>query len=162
MPGYTHLQQAQPIQLGDFFAAYQAMFERDKSRLDDGLKRMNYSPLGAGALAGSSLPLDREWVAAHLNFSAVVDNTLDAVSDRDFVIELCSTSSIVMMHCSRLAEDLILWSTQEFGFMTLDDAFATGSSLMPNKKNPDVLELIRGKSARVFGHLMAMLTLRSS
>lgn len=159
MPGYTHLQQAQPIQLGAFFGAYQAMFERDKSRLNDWLLRMNYSPLGAGALAGSHLPLDRAWVAETLGFAGIVNNTLDAVSDRDFVIELCSAASIIMMHCSRLAEDLILWATQEFGFMTLDDAFATGSSLMPNKKNPDVLELIRGKSGRVFGHLMGMLTL---
>jgi argininosuccinate lyase len=159
MPGYTHLQQAQPIQLGTFFGAYQAMFERDKSRLNDWLLRMNYSPLGAGALAGSHLPLDRAWVAETLGFAGIVNNTLDAVSDRDFVIELCGDVSIIMMHCSRLAEDLILWATQEFGFMTLDDAFATGSSLMPNKKNPDVLELIRGKSGRVFGHLMGMLTL---
>lgn len=159
MPGYTHLQQAQPIQLGAFFGAYQAMFERDKSRLNDGLLRMNYSPLGAGALAGSHLPLDRDWVAKTLGFAGIVNNTLDAVSDRDFVIELCSIASIIMMHCSRLSEDLILWATQEFGFITLDDAFATGSSLMPNKKNPDILELIRGKSGRVFGHLMGMLTL---
>ena len=159
MPGYTHLQQAQPIQLSAFFGAYQSMFERDKSRLNDWLLRMNYSPLGAGALAGSHLPLDRAWVAKTLGFAGVIENTLDAVSDRDFVIELCSAASIIMMHCSRLAEDLIIWATQEFGFMTLDDAFATGSSLMPNKKNPDVLELIRGKSGRVFGHLMAMLTM---
>lgn len=159
MPGYTHLQQAQPIQLGAFFGAYQAMFERDKSRLNDWLLHMNYSPLGAGALAGSHLPLDRTWVAETLGFAGIVNNTLDAVSDRDFVIELCSAVSIIMMHCSRLAEDLMLWATQEFGFMTLDDAFSTGSSLMPNKKNPDVLELIRGKSGRVFGHLMGILTL---
>ncbi len=159
MPGYTHLQQAQPILLGTFFGAYQSMFERDKSRLDDWLSRMNFSPLGAGALAGSILPLDRDWVAQTLGFNGVIENTLDAVSDRDFVIELCSAGSIIMMHCSRLAEDLIVWATQEFGFMTLDDAFATGSSLMPNKKNPDVLELIRGKSGRVFGNLMAVLTM---
>ena len=159
LPGYTHLQQAQPIRLGTFFGAYQDMFKRDKGRFDDWLSRMNYSPLGAGALAGSSLPLDRAWVAEQLGFTGVVENTLDAVSSRDFVIEFCSAASMVMMHCSRLAEDLILWATQEFGFLTLDDAFATGSSLMPNKKNPDVLELIRGKSGRVFGSLMAMLTL---
>ena len=159
MPGYTHLQQAQPIRLGTFCGAYQAMFERDKSRLHDGLNRMNYSPLGAGALAGTTLPIDRAWVADTLGFKGVIENTLDAVSDRDFVIELCSAGSIIMMHCSRLAEDFILWATQEFGFVTLDDAFATGSSLMPNKKNPDVLELIRGKSGRVFGNLMAMLTM---
>ncbi len=159
MPGYTHLQQAQPIRLGTFFDAYQEMFTRDKSRMNDWLLRMNYSPLGAGALAGSTLPLDRTWVAVQLGFNGVIENTLDAVSDRDFIIELCSIGSIMMMHCSRIAEDLILWATQEFGFITLDDAFATGSSLMPNKKNPDVLELIRGKSGRIFGHLMAVLTM---
>lgn len=158
MPGYTHLQQAQPVTLGSYFNAYQSMFIRDKSRLKDWHARMNYSPLGAGALAGSRLPLDREWVASQLGFSGIVNNTLDAVSDRDFVIELCSVASIIMMHLSRLSEDLILWSTQEFNFVTLDDAFATGSSLMPNKKNPDVLELIRGKSGRVYGNLMAILT----
>lgn len=158
MPGYTHLQQAQPIGLGQFFAAYLAMFQRDLGRLQDWHERMNYSPLGAGALAGSSLPLDRAWVAMTLGFNGVIENTLDAVSDRDFIIEFCSVASIIMMHLSRLAEDLILWATQEFAFITLDDAFATGSSLMPNKKNPDVLELIRGKSGRVFGHLMGILT----
>ncbi|MFI4918567.1 MAG: argininosuccinate lyase [Legionellales bacterium] len=158
MPGYTHLQQAQPVCLGHYFGAYWAMFQRDLTRLNDWYVRMNRSPLGAGALAGSSLPLDRAWVAKTLGFSGVIDNTLDAVSDRDFVIEFGSVASIIMMHLSRLSEDLILWATQEFGFITLDDAFATGSSLMPNKKNPDVLELIRGKSGRVFGHLMGMLT----
>ncbi|MCW8397618.1 argininosuccinate lyase [Legionella sp. PATHC038] len=158
IPGYTHLQQAQPIYLGQFFAAYRAMFQRDLERLRDWHTRMNCSPLGAGALAGSTLPLDRIWVAQTLGFSGVIENTLDAVSDRDFIIEFCSVASIMMMHLSRLAEDLILWATQEFGFITLDDAFATGSSLMPNKKNPDVLELIRGKSGRVFGHLMGILT----
>ncbi|MCE0723549.1 argininosuccinate lyase [Legionella resiliens] len=158
IPGYTHLQQAQPIYLGQFFAAYGAMFQRDLSRMHDWHTRMNFSPLGAGALAGSSLPLDRAWVAETLGFNGVIENTLDAVSDRDFIIEFCSVASIILMHLSRLAEDLILWATQEFGFITLDDAFATGSSLMPNKKNPDVLELIRGKSGRVFGHLMGILT----
>ncbi|HAU2100641.1 TPA: argininosuccinate lyase, partial [Legionella pneumophila] len=158
MPGYTHLQQAQPVTLGTYFNAYQSMFSRDKSRLEDWFKRMNYSPLGAGALAGSTLPLDREWVAESLGFTGIISNTLDAVSDRDFVIELCSVAAMIMMHLSRLCEDLILWSTQEFDFITLDDAFATGSSLMPNKKNPDVPELIRGKSGRVYGHLMAILT----
>jgi argininosuccinate lyase len=159
MPGYTHLQQAQPIKLGDYFGAYLAMFERDLSRLQDWQNRMNFSPLGAGALAGSNLPLDRAWVAEKLGFSGVIENTLDAVSDRDFIIELCSVAAIIMVHLSRLAEDLILWATQEFAFISLDDAFATGSSLMPNKKNPDVLELIRGKSGRVFGHLVAILTI---
>ncbi|MFJ1267410.1 argininosuccinate lyase [Legionella lytica] len=159
MPGYTHLQQAQPIYLGQYFAAYFSMFQRDLSRVADWHARMNYSPLGAGALAGSNLPLDRDWTAKALGFSGVIENTLDAVSDRDFVVEFCSLAAIIMMHLSRLAEDLILWATQEFGFITLDDAFATGSSLMPNKKNPDVLELIRGKSGRVFGHLMGILTI---
>lgn len=158
MPGYTHLQQAQPITLGSYFNAYQSMFARDKSRLDDWFKRMNYSPLGAGALAGSILPLDREWVANALGFTGAIPNTLDAVSDRDFVIELCSVAAMIMMHLSRLCEDFILWSTQEFNFVTLDDAFATGSSLMPNKKNPDIPELIRGKTGRVYGHLMAIFT----
>lgn len=158
MPGYTHLQQAQPIQLGWFFNAYHAMFSRDINRLHDWHERMNYSPLGAGALAGSRLPLDRQFVAQTLGFKGVIENTLDAVSDRDFIIEFCSVAAMIMMHLSRLCEDLILWATQEFNFLTLDDAFATGSSLMPNKKNPDVLELIRGKTGRVFGHLTAILT----
>lgn len=159
MPGYTHLQQAQPIGLGQFFAAYLSMFQRDLSRLHDWQARMNFSPLGAGALAGSSLPLDRVWVAQALGFNGIIENTLDAVSDRDFIIEFCSVASIIMMHLSRLAEDLIVWATQEFAFITLDDAFATGSSLMPNKKNPDILELIRGKSGRVFGNLVGILTI---
>ena len=158
MPGYTHLQQAQPIALGAYFAAYLAMFKRDISRLEDWEKRMNFSPLGAAALAGSSLPLDRAMVASMLGFSGVIENTLDAVSDRDYIVEFCSIASLIMLHLSRLCEDLILWATQEFNFLTLDDAFATGSSLMPNKKNPDVLELIRGKSGRVFGYLMGILT----
>ncbi len=162
MPGYTHLQQAQPITLGNYFGAYCAMFKRDISRLDDWFVRMNFSPLGAGALAGSSLPLDRKCVADELMFDGIIENTIDAVSDRDFIIEFCSFASMVMMHLSRLCEDLILWATQEFNFIKLDDAFSTGSSLMPNKKNPDVLELIRGKSGRVFGHLMAILTTMKS
>ncbi|MBP6219374.1 MAG: argininosuccinate lyase, partial [Oligoflexales bacterium] len=154
LPGYTHLQQAQPIYLGAYFGAYISMFRRDLSRLGDWAERMNFSPLGAGALAGSNLPLDRAWVAENLGFKGPIENTLDAVSDRDYVIEFCSLASIVLMHLSRLSEDLILWATQEFNFLTLDDGFSTRSSLMPNKKNPDVLELIRGKSGRVFGHLM--------
>lgn len=158
MPGYTHLQQAQPISLGQYFDAYHAMFKRDIGRLKDCYQRMNFSPLGAGALAGSTLPLNRHSVAKELGFDGIVENTLDAVSDRDFIIEFCSVASIIMMHISRISEDLILWSTEEFSFVTLDDAFATGSSLMPNKKNPDVLELARGKSGRVFGHLMSILT----
>lgn len=158
MPGYTHLQQAQPIQLAWFFTAYQHMFNRDLGRLSDLKERMNFSPLGAGALAGSRLPLDRHAVAKQLGFKGIVENTLDAVSDRDFIMEFCSTASIIMVHLSRLSEDLILWATQEFGYITLDDEFATGSSLMPNKKNPDILELIRGKSGRVFGSLITLLT----
>lgn len=158
MPGYTHLQQAQPIKLSNYLSAYCSMFTRDHSRLLDLTNRLNYCPLGAGALAGSSLPLDRKWVAEQLKFSGIVENTLDAVSDRDFLLEFGSFASILMMHMSRLAEDLIIYATQEFGFITLHDAFSTGSSLMPNKKNPDVLELIRGKSGRVFGHLMGLLT----
>jgi len=158
MPGYTHLQQAQPISLGHYFAAYYCMFQRDGKRLDDWHARMNYSPLGACALAGSNLPLDRQFIAEKLQFSGIIENTLDAVSDRDFVIEFCSVASIIMMHLSRLSEDMILWATQEFNFVSLHDAFSTGSSLMPNKKNPDLPELIRGKSGRVFGHLMSILT----
>ena len=159
MPGYTHLQQAQPIYLSWYFGTYHSMLMRDIGRLEDLQKRMDFSPLGAGALAGSSLPLDRQGVAISLGFSGIIENTLDAVSDRDFIMEFCSDASIIMVHLSRLCEDLILWATQEFGFITLNDAFATGSSLMPNKKNPDILELIRGKSGRVFGHLVGILTM---
>ena len=158
MPGYTHLQQAQPITLGLFFGAYSSMFKRDVLRLKNWHSIMNYCPLGAGAFAGSSLPLDRKFVATELGFTSFVENSIDAVSDRDYVIELNSVISICMMHLSRLSEDLIIWCTTEFNFVELDDAFATGSSLMPNKKNPDVIELIRGKSGRVFGNLIAILT----
>ncbi len=158
MPGYTHMQQAQPISLGKYLGAYLAMFERDSSRLDDWRQRMNFSPLGAGAFAGSNLPLDREYVAQELGFNGVIENTVDAVSDRDYIIEFNSNSAIIMMHLSRLCEDLIIWATQEFNFLVIDDSFATGSSLMPNKKNPDVPELVRGKSGRVFGHLISILT----
>ena len=158
MPGYTHLQQAQPVSLGKYFDAFVSMFTRDLKRLANWYDLMNYSPLGAAAFAGTTLPLDRSYVATELGFNGVVDNTIDSVSDRDYVIELCSIASIIMMHLSRLCEDLIIWSTSEFNFITLDDAFATGSSLMPNKKNPDVPELIRGKTGRVFGHLMGILT----
>ncbi len=159
MPGYTHLQQAQPILLGKYFEAYQHMFERDIARFQEMTVRLNVSPLGSGALAGSLLPLNRSRVAALLGFHGVIENTLDAVSDRDFVMECCSHASITMVHLSRLCEDLILWATSEFNFVTLDDAFSTGSSLMPQKKNPDILELIRGKCGRVFGHLMGVLTI---
>lgn len=159
MPGYTHLQQAQPITLGKYFEAYLSMFQRDLDRLHDWEKRMNVCPLGAGALAGSALPLDREYVAKELKFNGIIKNTIDAVSDRDYVIEFCSIASIMIMHLSRLSEDLILWATSEFNFITLDDAFSTGSSLMPNKKNPDIAELIRGKTGRIFGHLFSLLTI---
>lgn len=159
MPGYTHLQQAQPIRLGVYLGAYISMFQRDVVRMNHWHETMNYSPLGAAAFAGSNLPLDREYIAELLGFKGVVDNTMDAVSDRDYVIELCSIASIIMMHLSRLCEDLVIWSSIEFNFISLDDAFSTGSSLMPNKKNPDVPELIRGKTGRVFGGLMATLTM---
>lgn len=158
LPGYTHLQRAQPITLSEYFDAYRCMFKRDKERLEECFKRLNYSPLGAGALAGSGLPLARHDCAKQLGFAGIIENCLDAVSDRDFIIEFCSVASILMMHLSRLCEDIIIYSTDEFAFITLDDAFSTGSSLMPNKRNPDIAELIRGKSGRVFGHLMAMLT----
>ena len=143
MPGYTHLQQAQPISLGKYFDAYYCMFKRDMSRLDGWHARMNYSPLGACALAGSNLPLDRQFIAEQLQFSGVIENTLDAVSDRDFVIEFCSVAAIVMMHLSRLSEDMLLWATQEFNSVRLHDALSTVSSQMPNKINPDIPELIR-------------------
>jgi argininosuccinate lyase len=159
MPGYTHLQKAQPVTLKHHIEAYSAMLQRDQERFHACCNRLNFCPLGAGALAGSQLPLDRNFVAKQLAFDGIIENTLDAVSDRDFVIEFCAAASILSMHLSRLSEDIILWATEEFGFVTLDDAFATGSSLMPNKKNPDVVELIRGKSGRIYGHLMALLTM---
>lgn len=158
MPGYTHLQKAQPITLSVHMGAYVAMFTRDNERLKDCLKRMNKSPLGAGALAGSSLKLDRNKVALELGFDGVISNPMDAVSDRDYLIEFLAAGSILGMHLSRLSEELILWNTEEFGFIELDDAFATGSSLMPQKKNPDVPELVRGKTGRLYGHLVALLT----
>lgn len=159
MPGYTHLQRAQPVRLSMYLGAYAAMFDRDISRVNDCLKRMNKSPLGAGALAGTTLKTDREGVARELGFDGVIDNTMDAVSDRDYVIEFLACGSIIAMHLSRLSEELILWSSAEFGFIELDDAFATGSSLMPQKKNPDVPELVRGKTGRVYGHLFGVLTM---
>lgn len=158
LPGYTHLQRAQPISLGKYFTAYQNMLLRDKQRLNDCLNRLNYCPLGAGALAGTTLPIDREFVASKLGFTDAIENTLDAVSDRDFVIEFSAFASILMTHLSRFCEDIIIWSSEEFSFVKLDDAFATGSSLMPNKKNPDIPELIRGKCGRVYGNLMSILT----
>ncbi len=159
MPGYTHLQQAQPISLGQYLDAYTSMFKRDLNRLKNCCQTMNYSPLGAGAFAGSKLPLDRLFVAQELGFDGIIESTIDAVSDRDYLIELSSIISICMMHLSRLSEDFIIWSSTEFNFIKLDDSFSTGSSLMPNKKNPDVLELIRGKTGRVFGNLMSILTI---
>ena len=158
MPGYTHLQKAQPITFAHHLMAYFEMFMRDISRLDDCRKRTDVMPLGSGALAATTYPLDREFVAEKLGFSAVTQNSLDGVSDRDFVIELAGVLSIIMMHLSRFCEELILWSSHEFSFVEIDDAFSTGSSIMPQKKNPDVAELIRGKTGRVYGHLMGLLT----
>lgn len=158
MPGYTHLQKAQPITFAHHLMAYFEMFKRDLSRLEDCIKRTNIMPLGSGALAGTTYPLDREFVARELGFDAVTMNSLDGVSDRDFVIELLSCLSMIMMHMSRFSEELILWSSHEFSFVEMDDAFSTGSSIMPQKKNPDVAELIRGKTGRVYGHLMGLLT----
>jgi argininosuccinate lyase len=160
MPGYTHLQRAQPVTFGQHLGAYAAMFSRDAERLQQCRTRlMATCPLGAGALAGSSFPLDRPAVAVALGFSGVMENTLDAVSDRDYVLEFLSDAAIVMMHLSRFSEEIILWCSQEFGFIVLDDAFTTGSSMMPQKKNPDLAELVRGKTGRVYGDLMATLTM---
>ena len=158
MPGYTHLQVAQPLRFSHHLLAYFEMFTRDAGRLEDALKRLNVSPLGAGALAGTTFPIDRHRTAALLGFEGVAANSLDAVSDRDFAVEFLAAASLIMMHLSRLSEELILWSSQEFGFVTLPDSHTTGSSIMPQKKNPDVCELTRGKTGRVYGHLMALLT----
>ncbi len=162
MPGYTHLQQAQPILLAHHLLAYFDMFQRDKERFHDCLGRTDVLPLGSGALAGVPYPIDREFVARQLGFSKVSTNSLDAVSDRDFVIEYEAAAAIAMMHLSRLAEELILWSSSEFGFIEIGEAFTTGSSIMPQKKNPDVAELARGKTGRVYGHLMGILTTMKS
>jgi len=158
MPGYTHLQPAQPVLLAHHLLAYFEMLQRDTERLNDALKRADVMPLGSGSLAGVAYDIDREFVASELGFSQISQNSMDAVSDRDFVIEYLAAASVCMMHLSRLAEEIILWSAAEFGFIELDDAYATGSSLMPQKKNPDVAELCRGKTGRVYGHLTAMLT----
>ena len=158
MPGYTHLQVAQPVLFSHHLMAYYEMFSRDQTRLEDSLKRLNVSPLGAGALAGTGFPIDRERTAELLGFERPAANSLDAVSDRDFALEFLSICSVAMMHLSRLSEELILWSSQEFGFVTLPDSHTTGSSIMPQKKNPDVSELVRGKTGRVYGNLMALLT----
>ncbi len=165
LPGYTHLQRAQPVSLAHHLLAYVEMFERDHARLGDCFARVNVCPLGAGALAGSTLPLDRELVARLLGFvdqqgrPRVCQNSMDAVSDRDFAVEFCAAAALIAVHLSRLAEDLVLWSSSEFGFIRLADAFTTGSSLMPQKRNPDVAELTRGKAGRVIGNLTALLTL---
>lgn len=158
MPGYTHLQKAQPVNFAHHLLAYFEMFCRDMSRLSDAVKRMNYSPLGSGALAGTTYPLDRKYTASLLGFSAPTANSLDGVSDRDFAIEFCACLSIVMMHLSRFCEELILWSSNEFSFVEMADSHSTGSSIMPQKKNPDIAELVRGKTGRVYGALMALLT----
>ncbi|MGA6827793.1 argininosuccinate lyase [Nitrospira sp. NS4] len=158
MPGYTHLQRAQPVLFAHHLLAYVEMFERDKGRLDDAHVRLNVMPLGSGALAGSNYPVDRLYTASLLDFPAVTQNSLDAVSDRDFMIEVSSALAVVMMHLSRMSEELIIWSTQEFHFVDLPDGFCTGSSMMPQKKNPDVPELVRGKTGRVYGHLMSLMT----
>ncbi len=157
MPGYTHLQRAQPILFAHHLLAYDEMWRRDIERLHESLQRIKVSPLGAAALAGTTFPIDPAAVAAELGFPRVFRNSLDAVSDRDFLLEFAAHASIIMVHLSRLAEELILWSASEFGFVALPDAYATGSSIMPQKKNPDVPELIRGKTGRVAGHLMGLL-----
>jgi len=158
LPGYTHLQRAQPILLGHHWLAYFEMFRRDYERLEDCFQRVSVSPLGAGALAGTGFPIDRQQVAGELGFGAVASNSLDAVSDRDFVAEFIFDTSLIMMHLSRWCEELVIWSSMEFGFIEMDDAYSTGSSIMPQKKNPDVAELIRGKTGRVYGDLITILT----
>lgn len=159
MPGYTHLQRAQPITFAHHLMAYAQMFRRDCGRLKDALTRMDTCPLGSGALAATTYPLDREMTAVELGFSGITENSLDGVSDRDYCLELAAALSIFMTHISRLSEEVILWSSQEFHFVDLDDAYSTGSSIMPQKKNPDVAELSRGKAGRVFGDLMSLLTM---
>jgi argininosuccinate lyase len=162
IPGYTHMQKAQPITLAHHYMAYFEMFKRDIERLDDCYKRTNILPLGSGALASTTYNLDRNFVANELGFSDITKNSLDAVSDRDFAIEFLSSASIIMMHLSRFSEEVILWNTDEFGFVVIDDAFSTGSSIMPQKKNPDIAELTRGKTGRVYGDLFTLLTTMKS
>lgn len=159
LPGYTHLQRAQPVTLAHHAMAYFQMFRRDIERLSDCYKRVDVMPLGSGALAGTTYPIDREMVAKELGFSSISENSLDAVSDRDYIMELLSCLSIIMMHLSRYCEELVLWSSHEFGFIEMDDSFSTGSSIMPQKKNPDIAELVRGKTGRVYGSLAAVLTM---
>ncbi|SNX54015.1 argininosuccinate lyase [Thermoanaerobacterium sp. RBIITD] len=158
MPGYTHLQRAQPVTFGHHMLAYVEMFNRDLSRLDDMYKRVNVMPLGSGALAGTTYDIDRKFIAELLGFDDITQNSMDGVSDRDFIIEFLSFASIVMMHLSRFCEEIILWSSREFNFIELDDRYSTGSSMMPQKKNPDAAELIRGKTGRVYGDLITILT----
>ena len=158
MPGFTHLQKAQPVTLAHHMGAYFEMFKRDRGRLHDIYERMNYCPLGSGALAGTTYPLDREYVAELLEFKGATENSMDSVSDRDYVIEFLSALSTIMMHLSRFSEEIILWNTNEYQFVEIDDGYSTGSSIMPQKKNPDIAELVRGKTGRVYGALMSMLT----
>ncbi|MBW1780422.1 MAG: argininosuccinate lyase [Deltaproteobacteria bacterium] len=158
MPGYTHLQRAQPVLLAHHLMAYYEMFRRDRERFQESLDRVNVMPLGSAALAGPTFDLDREMVAKELGFDRISRNSMDAVSDRDFVLEFLFNASVLMMHMSRLSEELVIWSSQEYGFVLISDAFCTGSSIMPQKKNPDVPELIRGKTGRVYGHLLSLLT----
>src|SRR3954465_1028290 len=157
MPGFTHLQVAQPISLAHHIMAYYEMLKRDASRLVDCRKRLNQLPLGAGALAGTTFPIDRALVARKLGFDGVCENSLDAVSDRDFAIEFCAAAALIMTHLSRLSEELVLWMNPRFGFVGLPEGYCTGSSIMPQKKNPDVPELVRGKSARVIGATVALM-----
>ena len=159
MPGYTHLQRAQPVLFGHHLMAYFEMFRRDYQRLEDSLKRVQVSPLGSGALAGTGFPINRDRVAKSLGFTGITVNSIDGVSDRDFVAEFIFDASLIMMHLSRFCEELVLWSSMEFGFVEMDDSYSTGSSIMPQKKNPDVAELVRGKTGRVYGDLIAILTL---
>ena len=158
MPGFTHLQKAQPITVAHHFGAYFEMFRRDRGRLADILKRMNYCPLGAGALAGTTYPLDREYTASLLGFTGATSNSIDSVSDRDYLIEFLSALSTIMMHLSRFSEEIIIWNSNEYRFIELDDGYSTGSSIMPQKKNPDIAELVRGKTGRVYGALISLLT----
>ncbi len=158
MPGFTHLQKAQPVTVAHHFGAYFEMFKRDRSRLSDIYKRMNYCPLGAGALAGTTYPLDRDFTANLLGFTGPTLNSMDSVSDRDYIIEYLSALSTIMMHLSRFSEEIIIWNSNEYRFIELDDAYSTGSSIMPQKKNPDIAELVRGKTGRVYGALMSILT----
>ena len=158
MPGFTHLQKAQPVTVAHHFGAYFEMFRRDRERLSDIYDRMNYCPLGAGALAGTTYPLDREFTASFLKFNGATRNSMDSVSDRDYVIEYLAALSTIMMHLSRFSEEIIIWNTNEYRFIELDDSYSTGSSIMPQKKNPDIAELVRGKTGRVYGALTSMLT----